>query len=1188
MSDLGSSDDSQSEMESMIVESDEDTSDWDAIHVAIRSTCGLCSQLITPHEWAIALLNGHGDRHGTCLSYCTKSFRFPEIRGIIVEGGSFPLCNEDRCRDCKGSPESVTMHSECYCLFLQTYHDKPALERVWVAAAWRIPWVVRSSQSMPHIGFIEPGLVSISSSAAEGLGIPQLATLPSEVLQLIVAYSRGSLVWRYPIIIARAEELSRVDESSSKDDGMLYNLSTVKKWHRGQDAEFDEDPPESFVFRLTLDSHGLLDIERLPEWPEYKSCVYRTYKYFFLDSDEAERTLVYFRFGHARMKLSPSLSRPVQLWDIPSPPNPSTKGLELLLVPHGTDATCIRTLDLRNITGITFFYYRGTLMGLHAHTPEDPIALTTVKEILSDYEPNLVWIYMPIAHGDRIVRFGLRTWRNDREEPASHHMALLMTTKLAGDFSLGPNFDEEDMNYFFRGTPTVLFHNMPAKGGITLLGLAGDKTQERLLAPRFPIISLSMDQLINGGDAITVDISLKNAVRIDIFSERSTGYLRGFILEYTNGAKRSAGQCRVGIDPVMILESQNSRDMSDHSLPDAPQSPRDVIYDPDRLDWEDLIQGDDGEHERHICLQDQCDLCPFDMAPGDLSIALTCETHLRPSYCTKLFRFPAGNGEFQPGGETWILCRDAKCNHSSEVVTMHASCYQLFFQHYTHDNPLNGVWIATEWRHYFSSQLGFKLEDNSILSVSPSIAESLGMPQLALLPPTLVQDIRSMSPDSEVWAYLAIKDLAERISSAAGQDDMSCMLDKVESWTRGEGEPVMSDSFAGDWSMRVTTDRRGIRNIERIAGVPSYEDWRSESLAFALIPPDKAMKSCVDFRLGAARLDLWGGSTRGLTFFYDGSSLRAIHSHTSRFPTALTTYARLPKLDRKHVVWAHVPIAPNDRIIGLGIRTSGMEDGFTSPSVLIRTELAGDIVIGPQPKPVSRDLALVLIKDYTCGIIPEFLAYGLPPTDGEHMLFAVGARSTEPNEESTRRFPRTTSSTITHSCSCPLLRAQIPLQGTTRIDVFTCKATGLCRGMIFGYEDGAQRAVGQCRMGIDNVTTHINPTRICYSDTMRAHCCAGDDNCSNEEYEMNEEIEQWEEIECTAHQGSRVECSSGTDEHHHNDSGEHMVCIPIKGYLDCHWDDRWTRLDIQERAPEAVAAIMQVDMNGRNPLEFTV
>ncbi|KAG5745989.1 hypothetical protein H9Q72_011038 [Fusarium xylarioides] len=675
--------------------------------------------------------------------------------------------------------------------------------------------------------------------------------------------------------------------------------------------------------------------------------------------------------------------------------------------------------------------------------------------------------------------------------------------------------------------------------------------------------------------------------------------------------------------------------MSDHNLPDAPQSPRNLIYDPERLDYEDLIQNDNWDDERHICLQGQCDLCLLDMTPDDLAIALTCETYLRPSYCTKLFRFPA-EGWIQPEGEKWPLCQEVGCFRSRESVTMHASCYQLFLRHYTQDNPLNGVWIATEWRHPWRHDLnpkhGFKLEDNSIVSVSPPIAESLGMPQLALLPPTLVQDIKSMSPDSEVWAYLAIKDRAEETSSAAGQDDLSCLLDKVQSWTRGEGAPVMSDSTAGDWGIRITTDCRGIRKIERIVGIPSYADWRSESLTFALIPLDTAVRSSVDFRLGAARIELWnrksvmwdtpspplGGrlsifapcyderlsnmrlrtldlrSTRGLTFFYVGSSLRAIHSHTPRFPTALTTYARLPEHDRKHVAWAYVPIAPNDRLIGLGIRTSGMDDVFPSPCILIRTKLAGDIVIGPRPRPVHPDLALVLVKDHTCDIIPEFFVYDIPAADDEEMLLAVAARLTEPNADSTRRFPPTTSSTITHSCSCTLLQTQVPLQGTTRIDLFTCKTTGLCRGMLFGYEDGAQRAVGQCRMGIDNVTTYINPTRICYSDKMRAHCCDGDDDCSNEDYEMDEEYETgeehepWEETECTAHQGSRVECSSGTDEHHHNDSSEHMVCAPIKGYLDCHWDDRWTRLDIQEHAPEADPAIIQLAMNGRHPRVFTV
>ncbi|KAF5643794.1 hypothetical protein F25303_6191 [Fusarium sp. NRRL 25303] len=1155
---------------------DEDPPHFDEAHLHIRSECGLCCQTIHPNEWAIA---------------------------------------------------------HCYCLFLQTYPKKPVLERLWVAAVWRTPWIMSSLKPKIQLDVVDNELVSISLPTAQILGLPQLTALPSEVLQLIKAYSRGSVIWSYPAIKARAEEMAMFDERMSESDDMQYELSIVKKWHRGQDAELDENPPESVVFRFTLDSHGLLDIERLPNWPEYESCRYRTHKYFLIGFAEAQRTWVYFKFGHARMIPSPSWPRPLQFWDIPSPP---TKGLEFLLRPRRTDATCNRTLDLRNIMGITFFYYRGTLMGLHSHALGAVTAFPTVKDTLSKYEPYLVWIYIPIPHGDRIMRFGLRAWRNEHEEPATHHTALLMTTKLGGDFSLGPSFDMEDQNFLFQGTPTVLVHNTPIKGGITLLGLAGDEPQETLPAARFPIISISSDQLAYGGNDITVDISLKGAVRIDIFRHSYTGHLRGFLLEYENGSQRTAGQCRVGVDPVTVchkpvsfcyrkipggefdehkyyellakmtrssmldkVESRleemghfRARDMSDHSLPDAPQSPRDLSYDPDRYDWEDFARaGDDWEdQDRHICLHDQCDLCLLDMAPDDLAIA-----------------------DFPPARRSFSLM---------ERVGFYAGMLNAIshLKHYTHDNPLNGVWIATEWRHYFNPRLGFKLQDSSLVSVSPSIAESLGIPQLAQLPPSLVQDIRSMSPDSQVWAYLAIKDRAEGISSAAGQDDLSCMLDKVESWTRGEGAPVMSDSYAGDWSFRVTIDRRGIRNIERIVGISSYAGWRSESLAFALIPPDQAMRSCVDFRLGVARLDLWGGrsvlwdtpsppsgskvswftasgpsqlcnvrlrtldlrSTRGLTFVYIGSSLRAIHSHTSRFPTALTTYARLPEHDRQRVVWAYVPNSPSDRVIGLGIRTSGTKGGFASPSVVIRTELAGDIVIGPQPKPVHHDLPLVLIKDYSCDIIAEFFAYGLPDIDGEYMLLAVAGESSEPNAESTRRFPPKTLSTITHSCSCTLLQTRVPLQGTTRIDVFTCKATGLCRGIIFGYEDDAQRAVGQCRIGIDNVTTYINLTRICYSDMMRAHCCDGDDDCSNEEHDS------WEEMGCTAHQGSRVECCSGTDGHHHNDSDEHVVCVPIEGYLDCHWDDRWTRLDIQEHAPEAVAAIMQVDMNGRNPRVFTV
>lgn len=64
--------------------------------------------------------------------------------------------------------------------------------------------------------------------------------------------------------------------------------------------------------------------------------------------------------------------------------------------------------------------------------------------------------------------------------------------------------------------------------------------------------------------------------------------------------------------------------MSDHGLPDAPQSPRDLSYDPDRYGWEEIIDNGWNDPDRHICLQDQCDLCLVDIAPDDLAIAGMC------------------------------------------------------------------------------------------------------------------------------------------------------------------------------------------------------------------------------------------------------------------------------------------------------------------------------------------------------------------------------------------------------------------------------------------------------------------------------------------------------------------------------------------------------------------------------------
>jgi hypothetical protein len=81
-------------------------------------------------------------------------------------------------------------------------------------------------------------------------------------------------------------------------------------------------------------------------------------------------------------------------------------------------------------------------------------------------------------------------------------------------------------------------------------------------------------------------------------------------------------------------------------------------------------------------------------------------------------------------------------------------------------------------------------------------------------------------------------------------------------------------------------------------------------------------------------------NTTGLTFFYFEWSLYRIHSHIARSPTALETYQDLPEAVRATIVWAYVPISPNDRITQFGVRHSGSWlfphlPSFSEPAVLV-------------------------------------------------------------------------------------------------------------------------------------------------------------------------------------------------------------------------------------------------------------
>ena len=105
--------------------------------------------------------NATSSRPAACR-LATRPFCYPfacspskdKLRFRIVDGWkltSFPqhdrISHNGRSRP---SPESVTLHHDCFEVFRQAYAASDALDRLWTFALWRHPWREASRMFLPQ------------------------------------------------------------------------------------------------------------------------------------------------------------------------------------------------------------------------------------------------------------------------------------------------------------------------------------------------------------------------------------------------------------------------------------------------------------------------------------------------------------------------------------------------------------------------------------------------------------------------------------------------------------------------------------------------------------------------------------------------------------------------------------------------------------------------------------------------------------------------------------------------------------------------------------------------------------------------------------------------------------------------------------------------------------------------------
>ncbi|KAI5459552.1 hypothetical protein BGZ63DRAFT_388280 [Mariannaea sp. PMI_226] len=520
---------------------------------------------------------------------------------------------------------------------------------------------------------------------------------------------------------------------------------------------------------------------------------------------------------------------------------------------------------------------------------------------------------------------------------------------------------------------------------------------------------------------------------------------------------------------------------------------------------------------KHICFRTQCGICGRAFLTGvSFNTLLRSDTQPQSILCLSREVFPDKLNSVS--FDDYLLCwlpNCWRCARSPEAVGIHSDCFKLFKQVCDiSDDELDRLWIVALFRSPWrgAPNLGLYHDTGLAVDLVYEKAAPLGISRLGSLPPELIRLIRDFSPSSTFWRYICAVSFAMELSTVTrAVNTLSAStitpLSVISSWSRGT-EPTFSTSPDRPSIMMLTIDRRGIKLIERLPHRPSYQQWRSDNVAFAIQEESQLGNVMVQLKYGILRLELvrhdrgfhiWdmpnpprlndcrfsghvAQSTRfrtidlrgttGLTFFFSFNKVYAVHAHTPRIPEANDTFSQLSQRRQVNVAWIYLPIPKEDEIIALTVRLRRSQGRSTAqkPCFLVRTRLAGDVFLGPCHMGEHEDIILSKSR-------PRMLIYNTVDI-GPATVFGTYQYDLDRNDDD--HLPQFHYPVFD---SVPIHQANLslaPLKGVTRIQTFTDTELGFCKAIIFDYENGAQRAVGNCRLGIDCVTDYLNPSRICY------------------------------------------------------------------------------------------------------------
>ncbi|RSL68076.1 hypothetical protein CEP53_002751 [Fusarium sp. AF-6] len=502
-------------------------------HLPLQQRCGACGDSIFDGERVIAL---YGNDDSTACQETTQPFSFPQYDMFLSIPSGLELCRRAGCGQCAIAPEFVTVHHECYRIFIAYCKEASGLEkdeavdRLWTLGSYRNPWpkaeLIRLTERQVDLSALQ--------RVADIVGLSQLGRLPSELALLVRNFSRHELFWRSVTVIGLSSNLPPPRPFSR------ILLNRVLSWKRGEPPIPNPSPQTPPFVRITMDNDGLCEIERLEKPPPYTGKIFKDLAFCVI---RVATSQIYIEAKDKRFRLRlPKNMTGLATWNTDNPPMPSTLLNPLSLAPVQIEPWHLCALDLSRCSGVSFFFSFRKLAGVYTHRSGDPSAIDEYRRVCES-RPRVVWVYMPIAPDDQVTVLGCRL--------TGRGFNMLVRLDLSGEVILGQMGKRVAQDSLIGyGAPLTLIYGEPVgQQPVPVLG-ARHGTLER---DKFPAPFSIQDFRPDVDDAYFSWAPLDSIQSIRGFYDKDTGLCRGLIFQYENGGLRAVGECRKHLDDDVLV-----------------------------------------------------------------------------------------------------------------------------------------------------------------------------------------------------------------------------------------------------------------------------------------------------------------------------------------------------------------------------------------------------------------------------------------------------------------------------------------------------------------------------------------------------------------------------------------------------------------------------------------------------------